>query len=59
MTKNISYNGKPAEELQKELVDLRGKLRNEQLEKLKTGKAKGYRTTRKNIARVLTALKNA
>jgi ribosomal protein L29 len=56
MTKKISYNEKPHEELVLELATLREKLGPARLEKRKSGKALDYRTTRKNIARVLTAM---
>lgn len=56
MTNKDSYNTKSAAELNEELKKLKGTLRDLQAEKLKTGNAKNYRTTRKNIARILTAL---
>lgn len=54
--KKTSYNEKAHEELVLELAKLRGSLRNLSIEKMKSGKAKDYRTARKNIARVLTAM---
>jgi ribosomal protein L29 len=56
MAKKTSYNSKSHEELVLELSKLRGKLPDALMEKRKTGKAKDYRETRKDIARVLTAL---
>ena len=54
--KKISYKGKQEDELQAELTKLRGSLRAAAVVKMKTGKANEYRTTRKNIARVLTQM---
>ncbi|HVY35850.1 MAG TPA: 50S ribosomal protein L29 [Candidatus Paceibacterota bacterium] len=56
MAKKESYNGKSMEALNGELDKLRGSLRSLETEKLKTGKAKDFRTARKNIARVRTAI---
>ena len=56
MAKKTSYNEKSHDTLVTELVKLREDLNKARLEKRKTGKAKDYRTTRKNIARVLTAM---
>lgn len=56
MKKKISYNQKTHEELILELAKFKEELRSALLEKKKTGKAVAYRTARKNIARVLTAL---
>jgi len=55
--KKIKYNEKTPEELTLELAKLRGSIRQAQAAKLKTGNATEYRTTRKNIARILTAMK--
>jgi ribosomal protein L29 len=57
MAKKTSYNEKAHEELVLELAKLRGSLRDLSIEKMKSGKAKEYRTARKNIARVLTAMR--
>ena len=57
MAKKISYNEKTHEELVLELASMRDSLRSLSLEKAKTGKATAYRTARKNIARILTALR--
>ncbi len=54
--KKTSYNEKSREELVLELAKLRSGLTKAKIEKMKTGKAVEYRTTRKNIARVLTAM---
>jgi len=52
--KKLTYKGKQAEELESELKKLRASLREAAVVKMKTGKAAEYRTTRKNIARILT-----
>ena len=56
MKKKTSYNERSNEELVLELAKLRSALRGAQAQKVKTGNALEYRTTRKNIARVLTAM---
>ncbi len=45
------------EELILALTKAKGELRGLALEKSKTGNAKEYRTTRRNVARTLTALR--
>jgi ribosomal protein L29 len=56
MAKKISYNTKTSEELTSELSKLRASF-NESARKIRQGKEiKEYRATRKNIARVLTAM---
>lgn len=57
--KKINYNEKSKEELILELAKLNGSVRNLSIEKSKTGKAKDYRMARKNVARVMTALRLA
>lgn len=56
MAKKTSYNGKSHEALVLELAKLRETLGHAHAEKRKSGKAKAYRTARKDIARVLTAM---
>jgi len=56
MATKISYNEKSKEELVLALKEERGTVQSAKLEKLKTGKAMRYRTARKNVARILTAL---
>lgn len=56
MAKKTSYNQMAHEELVLELSKLRGSLRSLSIEKAKTGAAKEYRTTRKAIAQILTAM---
>jgi ribosomal protein L29 len=56
MTKKISYNTKTQEELAADLSKLRASV-TDNARKIRQGKGlKEYRTDRKNLARVLTAL---
>jgi ribosomal protein L29 len=57
MAKKTTYNDKTNEALVLELAKLRDGLAAAHMEKRKNGKALAYRTTRRNIARVLTAMK--
>ena len=54
--KKVSFNSKSVEELQADLAKLRGELRAYIVKGVQGKMAKGYTTTRKNIARVLTAI---
>lgn len=56
MAKKTTYNDKTHEALILELAKLRDGLSTARAEKHKTGKALAYRTTRRNIARILTAM---
>ncbi len=59
MAKKTTYNDKSREELVLELAKESAAVRSGKLEKLKTGKAQSYRTARKNVARILTAMRAA
>lgn len=59
MAKKTTYNGKSREELVLELAKESAAVRTAKIEKMKTGKAKSYRTARKNVARIMTAMNAA
>lgn len=54
--KKASFNTKSVEELRADLTKLQGELRAYLTKGVQGKMAKGYTTTRKNIARVMTAL---